>query len=131
MRRAVDDRSQHRRNTEVTVVYRHRPDVDGDVQQQVRELLHRKAEDVDVVGHRLQEAVNRMEGMARIRRRHLPAMVWLVDGGVQKAVMEATVDPINQTIGEKNEADRREDHTKPTCGKEGRIQNIVEYISCS
>lgn len=51
------------------------PHVDEGEEGYVGEFLQREDEGEDVVGHTLREAVERVEGVGRVWRRHDPAMV--------------------------------------------------------
>lgn len=54
------------------------PDVDEDEQGDVGELLEREEEGEDVVGERLGEAVDRVEGVGGEGAGHDPLVVWFV-----------------------------------------------------
>lgn len=111
--RSVDYRLERRRDVEFPVVDRHRPDVDEQVESQVDELVHREEKDVDVVGNALQEAVDRVEGVAGVGRRNFPGVVRLVEG-VDEAVVQEAVDPVDEAVGEEDERDDGERNCKPT-----------------
>ena len=46
---AVHDRSERPWHPVVTVMDRHRPDVDKQEEDEIRELVHREAEDVEMI----------------------------------------------------------------------------------
>ena len=54
---AVDDRLEQERNTVVSIVDGHRPEVDKHEQNEVGDLVQGEEERVDVVGQTLQESV--------------------------------------------------------------------------
>ena len=56
-----------------------------------------------MIGHTLQVTVQGMEGMARVRCRHDPFVMRLVELLVQCRVMQAPVDPVDAEIGEDEE----------------------------
>ena len=101
------------------------PDVDRDEEQHVRELLQREDEWEDVVWETLGPAVDGMEGMRGVRRRHDPLVVRLVQAFVDQGMMQATVDPVDEEIGEHEEERELENVVK----REGRIVQRVVHLS--
>lgn len=75
---AVDDAGQNAGDTVVAVVNRDGPDVDQDVQGQIEHLVQREEEGIDVVREPLQEAVNRVKGVAGEGSGDLPYVVRFV-----------------------------------------------------
>ena len=74
MRGAVDDRLEQVRDLVAAVVNGDRPEVDGDKEEQVRELVHGEEEDVEMVRKTLHEAVDWVESVARERCWNLNAI---------------------------------------------------------
>ncbi len=64
------------RNGELTD--KHGPYIDKDEQRNIGELLQRENERKHMVRHTLNKPVQRMKSMARIRRRHNPLVVRLM-----------------------------------------------------
>ena len=89
-----------------------RPNIDEDEERYVGKFLERKDEWEDVVRHALREAIHRVEGMACIRRRHYPFMMWLMQRLVYPRMMQSPVNPVDTEIGEADE--------------KGNLQVIVE-----
>jgi DNA-directed RNA polymerase subunit K/omega len=112
---AVDDGLEEFGDSEVVVVNGHCPNVDNDIEQQVRVLVHGEQEHVDVVGAALQESVNRVESVAGERRGQLPDVVGLVHELVDKLVMHEAMDPVDQAIREQNERHNRPSNGPPAC----------------
>jgi len=75
---AIDHWLQQRWYLEVSVMNRHSPDVDAHVQCQVQHLVQREHKDIDVIRYALQETINWVECVTRIRRWHFPRMMRLV-----------------------------------------------------
>ena len=115
--RAVHERLQRAGHAKVSVVDGNGPDVDGNVEQQVGELVHGEEEHVDVVGGALQEAVNGVEGMGGEGRGHLPDVVGLVDVLVDEAVVQPAVDPVDQAVREQDEGEGGPCQHPPTCSQ--------------
>lgn len=109
--RSVDDRLQQSGNTEVAVVDRYRPNVDGNVQRQIQNLMHWEQEDVYVIRRALQETVDGMECVTGERCCHLPGMMRLVYGAVDKSVVKPPMNPVDETVGEQNEGHCRRGKT--------------------
>lgn len=130
VRSAVDHRLERRRDAEIAVVDRDSPDVDHDVEPEVEQLVHREAEDVDVVGDGLEEAVDRVEGVAGEWRRDLPGVVRLVQR-VDEPVMQKAVDPVDDAVGEQDEGNGRTHDGQPTCQCHRGLQHyIMKYTVC-
>lgn len=86
-----------------TIVDHHCPNIDEDEECDVRKLLKWQDEGKDVVWHRLRKAVEWMEGMRREWSRHDPLVVWLVEMLVDARMMESSVDPVDEEVGEQQE----------------------------
>jgi len=71
MRGPVHKGFQDFRHAVVAVVNWDGPEVDKDEEREVERLVEREQEGVDVVGDALQEAVQPVERVARVRSRHL------------------------------------------------------------
>ena len=72
-------------------------------QTQVRALLQGKDERENMVRQALRPAIQRVESVAGKRRRNDPFVVWLVEPAVYSRVMEATVNPVDPTVGKADE----------------------------
>lgn len=99
------------------------PDVNEGEQNNVGDLVQGEDEREDVIGHALRETVNGMESMARIRCGHDPSMMWLVQILVDSRVVQASMDPIDEKVGEENEERKLEDIVQ---GEWCIGQNIVQ-----
>ena len=122
VRRAVDERLEEARHAVVAVVDRHRPHVDEQVEHQVGELVHREEEDVHVVRQALQEAVDRVERVARERARHHPHVVRLVHVLVDEPVVHPAVHPVDLEVGEHEEGDQAARDAHPACRQNATCQ---------
>jgi len=111
----VNERLESVWNAEVAVVNRHGPNVDEHVQRQVQQLVHREHEDVEVIRDALEKTVNGVKGMTRIRRRHLPGMVRFVERGIDEPMVQAAMNPVDETVGEEYEEDGGHQLTGPAC----------------
>ena len=87
----------------LTVVNQDSPDVDEGEEEDVGEFLQREQEREDVIGQGLSPAVQWVEGVRGVRRWHNPFVVRLVKGFVQTRVVETTVDPVDEEVGEEDE----------------------------
>ena len=79
------------------------PDLHEGEKSQVGKLLQWEDEREEVVGQRLRPSVNGVESNSRIWGRHNPFVVRLVHMFVDRWVVQASVDPVDQEVGEKNE----------------------------
>jgi len=121
---SVDHRLQQWRNLEVAVVDRHRPDVDGNVECQVQHLVQREHKHVDVIRYALHEAVDRVKRVTGVWRRHFPRMMRLVDVCVDQAVMETSVNPIDEAVREEDKCKHGQYDPQPSC-----VHNIHDIKS--
>lgn len=65
--------------------------------------MHREQHREQVIGGTLREPIQRMERIARIRRGHDPPMMGLVQVLVNQGKMQASMNPVNQEVGEEHE----------------------------
>ena len=72
-----------------------------------------------MVGHALEVAVDRVEGVARVGRRHDPAVVRLVQRLVHGRVVQPAVDEVDAEVGEADEQGELQ-HVVPPAGALGR-----------
>jgi hypothetical protein len=79
------------------------PDVDEDEEGDVGEFLEREEEGEDVVGQRLGEAVDGVEGVRGEGGGHDPFVVRFVQAFVDCRVVEGAVDPVDAEVGEEDE----------------------------
>lgn len=96
-----------------TVVDQNGPEVDETEEENICELLERENEREQVVGHTLRPTVHRVESMRREGARHDPLVVRLVQGLVNRRVVQATVDPVDAEIGERDEERKLNDAIAP------------------
>lgn len=85
------------------VVDEHGPEVDEAEQENVGQLLQGEDEREDVVWDTLGPAIQGMESVGRIWTRHDPFVMWLVQGLVHQRMVQTTVDPVDEEVGEANE----------------------------
>lgn len=95
------------------------PEVDEDEQRHGRVLVQREQDRVQVVGERLREPVDGVEGVRGEGRRHDPLVVRLVQVLVDQGVVQAAVDQVDQGVGEDEEA-RELQELVPHAGAVGR-----------
>lgn len=69
-----------------------------------------------MIGHALCETIKGMESVTRIRRRHDPSMMRLVQILVYQGVVQASVDPVNEKVGEDNKERELEGIVPPEWG---------------
>lgn len=96
----------------LAIVNEDSPEVDKAEQEDVGHLLERENERENVVRHTLRPAVQGVESVRSVRAGHDPLMVRLVQGSVHARVVQASVDPVDEEIGEEDE--------------EGELQDTVE-----
>ena len=96
----------------LTVVNEDGPEVDKAEQEDVGQFLQREDERENVVWHTLRPAIQRVESVRRIRARHDPLVVRLVQGSVDSWMVQTPVDPVDEEIGEADE--------------EGKLQDIIK-----
>ena len=113
----IDNWLQKCRHFEAAIVDRDGPDVDGNIQCQIQHLVQWEQECVNVVRHTLREAVDRVKRMTGVRRRHFPHVMRLVYRCVDETMVEATVDPVDEAVGEEDEGEYRQYNRQPTCTK--------------
>jgi len=113
----VDNWLQKCWHFEAAVVDRDGPDVDANVQCQIQQLVQWEQEHVNVVRHALHESVDRVKRMTGVRRRHFPQVMWLVYCCVDQTMVETTVDPVDEAVGEEDEGENRQYNPQPTCTK--------------
>mmetsp|Transcript_15909 Transcript_15909/g.42820 ORF Transcript_15909/g.42820 Transcript_15909/m.42820 type:complete len:241 (+) Transcript_15909:727-1449(+) len=96
-------------HSEVAVVDRDGPHVDGDEHADPEHLVHWEDKDSNVVGEALDKAVERVEGVRGEGRGHLPLVVGLVDVFVEEGEVEPPVEPIDEAVCEHEEHEDREE----------------------
>lgn len=87
----------------LAIVDQDSPEVDEPEQEDIGNLLEREDEREQVVGHTLRPSIQRVESMRGVRARHDPLVVRLVQRLVHARVVQATVDPVDAKIGERDE----------------------------
>ena len=87
----------------LTVMNHDGPDVDEREESYGGELLLGKDEWEKVVGYGLSETVEWMEGVRCVRRGHDPLVVSFMQRFVYARVVQASVDEVDETIGEEDE----------------------------
>jgi hypothetical protein len=97
---AVDD---GRVGDVLAVVDHDGPDLDEGEEGDVRELLQREDEGEEVVGDRLREAIERVEGVGGEGCGHDPLVVRLVQALVEELAVQGAVDPVDAEVGEGQE----------------------------
>src|SRR2546421_11821408 len=83
-----------------SVVNHYGPEVDEGKQAHIGQFLQRKDEWEDMVWQALGKAVQRVKGVARKRGRHYPFVVRFMKRLVDSGVMQTTVDPVDEEVGE-------------------------------
>lgn len=117
-RRAVDD---GRVGHVLAVVDQDGPEVDEHEQPDVGELLQGKQEREDVVRQRLRPAVDGVEGVRGVGRRHDPAVMGLVQRLVDGRVVQTAVDPVDAEVGE----DEEQGELQPVVARERLLAEAV------
>jgi hypothetical protein len=87
----------------LAIVDKHSPEVNKTKQEDVSHLLERENERENVVRHTLRPAVQGVESVRSVRAGHNPLVVRLVQGSVNARVVQASVDPVDEEIGEEDE----------------------------
>lgn len=77
-----------------------------------------------MVWYTLCEAIHRVEGVAGIRCRHDPLVMWFVQRLVNRRIVQTPVDPVDTQIGEGNE--QRELEEVVECKRSVR-RSVVEF----
>lgn len=126
MRWTVDDLFEWRVADHVRVVDQDTPKVDENEEADRNNAVEREDEGEDVVRQRLSVAVERVEGVAGVRCRDEPLVVWLVDVLVESGVVLESVNPVNEEIGEHQEK-RNGKH----CVAPAVVRNIVVELAVS
>lgn len=85
------------------------PQVDETEEEDVGELLQREDEGEDVVGHALGPSVKRVEGVRGEGGGHNPLVVRLVESAVDAWVVQTSVNPVDEEIGEEDKDGELED----------------------
>lgn len=93
----------------LAVVDENGPNLDEDEEAEISELLERENKREDVIGHALEEAVNRVEGDRGVWGRHDPLVVGLVQGLVDERVVQTAVDEVYEAVGEEDKEWKLED----------------------
>jgi len=79
-----------------------------------------------VVRHALTEAVDRVKCMTGIRRWHFPQVMRLVYCCVDEAMVQATVNPVDEAVGEEDEGEYRQYNAQPTYTKTSFITTLSD-----
>lgn len=87
----------------LAVVDENRPEVDKDEEGDIGQLLQREEKGKDMVRQRLREAIERVEGMASVGRRHDPLVMRLVKVLVDEWVVQIAMNPVDAEVGEDEE----------------------------
>jgi len=90
------------------------PDVHGNEQSEVEQLVHGENERIDVVRRRLRETINWVERVRSERRAHEPTVVGLVNGTVQDRVVQPAVNPVDAEIRKEKEEWDGDENPRPT-----------------
>lgn len=114
VRRTIDDRFEQFRHFVDPIMDRYCPYVYEQEEHNVSDLVEGEEKDVNVIGHALQEAVDRMESVRGKRCCDLPTVVRFVDGFVEEAMMQSAVDPVDEEVGEEEEREDVESKTRPS-----------------
>lgn len=85
------------------VVNQHGPEVDESEEEDVGQLLEREDEREHVVRDTLRPAVKWVKSVGGEGTRHNPFVVRLVQGLINKRVVQAAVNPVDAEIGEHDE----------------------------
>ena len=97
------------------------PDLHEDEEAQVSELLEREQKWKQVIWCTLEEAVDGVEGHGGVRGWHDPLVVRLMQGLVNRGVVQAAVDEVDEAVGE-DEEERELEHVVPHAG------SVVERV---
>lgn len=98
----------------LAVVNEDGPDVDEHKESNVGKLLQREEEGEDVVWQGLRVSIKWVECVRRERGRHNPLVVRLVKCLVNHWVVQSTVDPVDEEIGESDEEGELQDGVPAT-----------------
>ena len=109
----------------LAVVDENRPEVDEDEECDIRQLLQGEEEGEDVVRQRLRKAIERVEGMAGIRRGHDPLVMGLVKVLVDERVVQVAMDPVDAEIGEDEEDGELEEVVPESRALLGRVVELA------
>ena len=96
-----------------TIVDQDGPEVDETEEENICELLEREDKREQVVRHTLRPAIKRVERMRCKGTRHDPLVVRLVQSLIDQGVVQASVNPVNAEIGERDEQRELNEAVKP------------------
>lgn len=100
------------------------PDIDECKQNDVGNLVQGENEWENVIGYALSETVKRVESMAGVRGGHNPLVMRFMKGLVDSRMMQASMNPIYEEVGEGEEKGELDKIVEP----EGRIsRGIVQF----
>lgn len=85
------------------------PEVDEGKEEDIGHFLQGEEEGEHMVWHTLGPAVQGVESVGGVRARHDPFVMRLVEGFVDARVVKATVDPVDEEIGEEDEEGELQD----------------------
>lgn len=93
----------------LSIMNKDSPQINKSEQENICQFLQRENERENVVRHALRPAIKRVECMRSIRARHDPFVVRLVESSIHARVVQASVDPVDEEIGETDEEGELED----------------------
>lgn len=92
---SVDNGLQNLGNSVISIVNRHRPNIDENEERQINVFIQREYEREQVVRNALQETVHRMKSVTCKWSWHLPSVMNLVQILVHGAMVQSAMDPVN------------------------------------
>ena len=141
MRGPIDDVLQPMASDHVRIVNEHRPDVNPHEEGEVEVFLDREEIGKNVVGKRLEVAIEWMERVGCERGGYNPFVVWLMNVLVDAGVVLPSVNPVNAVIGEHEEpresdscsdeeGDSKTRRSTRTLGSRGRTKSSRVHQRC-
>jgi len=103
MRGSIDDVLQPVTGDHIRIVDEHRPNVHGNEQSKMKMFLNGEDVGEDVVGERLEVAVEWVESVCGEGGGYDPLVVWLVDVFVEERVVFPSMNPVDAVISEEKE----------------------------
>ena len=105
----------------LAVMDQNRPEIHKQEGADKGHLVHGEEKRISVIRERLRKAIHGVEGVARVRRRHDPLVVRLVQVAVDERVMQPAVDPVDEEIGKDDEEDDLGPVVPPSGALLGRV----------